>query len=322
MAQTSFKQGIAKRFRTLTVLLLVATVFAALASHHWFAELFSHFAPHYSVFALLCLLGLALLRAWRWAAVACALVLWNGYPVARALMNSEAPAAATSRQFTVFHFNVGLHHEQPGRITSYLQRRSKHIDVVVLLEVSSNFEPALDELKELYPYQIKHLEDSPFGIALASKHPIDFGAVAFEPSRLFPHIEATINLPGRGTPLALVAMHAPPPISGEMAEGRNNKFDYIARKAIAQPQATPIVVGDFNLTPWSPYFQKFITDSGLRDTRTHRRFDHTWPVTFDNANIGLAIDHSFAHPSLRLVKRTIGPDLGSDHLPVTVTFGY
>ena len=194
--------------------------------------------------------------------------------------------------------------------------------MVVLLEASSNFEPELDELKELYPYQIKHLEDSPFGIALASKHPIDFGAVSFEPSRLFPHIEATIKLPGRETPLALVALHAPPPISGEMAEGRNRKFDYIARKAIAQAQATPIVVGDFNLTPWSPYFQKFVTDSGLRDARTPRRFDHTWPVTFDNANIGLAIDHSFAHPSLPLVRRTIGPDLGSDHLPVTVTFGY
>ena len=83
-----------------------------------------------------------------------------------------------------------------------------------------------------------------------------------------------------------------------------------------------MVVGDFNLTPWSPYFQKFIADSGLRDARTPRRFDHTWPVTFDNANIGLAIDHSFAHPSLPLVKRIIGPDLGSDHLPVTVTFGY
>lgn len=322
MAQASFKQGIAKRFRILTVLLLVATVFAALASHHWFAELFSHFTPHYSVFALLCLLGLALLRVWRWAAVAGALVLWNGYPVARALLNSEAPAAATSRQFTMFHFNVGLNHEQPGRISSYLRRRAKLIDVVVLLEASSQFGPVLEEIKDLFPYQIKHLEDSPFGIALASRYPIDAGAVSFKPLRLFPHIEAAIKLPERDMPLSLYALHAPPPISGEMAEARNAKFDTIARRVAAQPQATPVVIGDFNLTPWSPYFQKFVADSGLRDARTPRRFDHTWPVTFDNATIGLAIDHSFAHPSLTLVKRTIGPDLGSDHMPVTVTFGY
>ena len=319
---TTFRQGIARRFVMLVVLLLIATTFSALATLHWFAELFSHFQPHYFVFALFCLLGLTLLRAWRWVALAFTLALWNGYPIARTLLQDGAPPTAASRQFTVFHFNVGLNHEQPGRIVSYLQRRAKQIDVVVLLEASTQFEVVLDELKELYPYQIKHLEDSPFGIALASKHPIDFGAISHEPSRQFPHIEATIKLPGRDIPLVLYALHAPPPISGEMAEDRNRKLDYIARKAAAQAQATPVVVGDFNLTPWSPYFQKFIVDSGLRDARTPRRFDHTWPVTFDNANIGLAIDHSFAHPSLPLVKRTIGPDLGSDHLPVTVTFGY
>ena len=319
---TTFRQGVTRRFAVLVMLLLIATSFSALATLHWFAELFSHFQPHYFVFALFCLLGLVLLRAWRWVALACALVLWNGYPVAYALLQDGAPPTAASRQFTVFHFNVGLDHEQPGRIVSFLQRRAKQIDVVVLLEANTQFDVVLDELKELFPYQIKHLEDSPFGIALASKHPLDFGAISHEPSRQFPHIEATIKLPGRDIPLALYALHAPPPISGEMAEDRNRKLDTIARKAAAQAQATPVVVGDFNLTPWSPYFQKFIADSGLRDARAPRRFDHTWPVTFDNANIGLAIDHSFAHPSLPLVKRIIGPDLGSDHLPVTVTFGY
>ncbi len=322
MAQASFRQGVAKRFVALIVLLLMATVFAALATQHWFLELFSHFTPHYCVFALLGLIGFTLLRAWRWATLALALALWNGYPVARALMQAEAPAIKTSRQFTVFHFNVSLHHEQPRRIVSYLQRNAKNIDVVIFLEATSEFDVVLDELKELFPHQIKYLEDSPFGIAMASKHAFDFGAISREPSNMFPHIEATLKLPGRDTPLALYAVHAPPPISGEMAGHRNRKFEHIARKTAAQPQATPVVVGDFNLTPWSPYFQRFIAASGLRDARTPRRFDHTWPVTFDNANIGLAIDHSFAHPSLPLVKRTIGPDLGSDHLPVTVTFGY
>ena len=321
MAQ-AFRHGVTRRLAMLTGLLLTATLCAALATQWWFFELFSHFAPHYCVFAFLCFMGLAITRAWRWAAVAFALVLWNGYPVARALLQNEPPPTAATRQFTVFHFNVGLHHEQPGRVSSYLLRRAKQIDVVVLLEATPDFEFALDEIKGLFPYQIRHLEDSPFGIALASKHPIDFGAVSFKPSRMFPHIEATIKLPGRDEPLLLLAAHAPPPISSEMAADRNYKFDYLAQIAKAQAKATPVAVGDFNLTPWSPYFQKFAADSGLRDARTPHRFEHTWPVTFDNANIGLAIDHSFAHPSLPLVKRAIGPDLGSDHMPVTVTFGY
>lgn len=206
---------------------------------------------------------------------------------------------------------------------SYLARHAHEIDVVVvLLEAGNQFDVALDEIKGLFPHQIKRLQNSPFGIAILSKYMIDFGTVASQPSPLYPHIEATIKLPGRGTPLALYAVHAPPPISSDMAEARNAKLMHIASKAATQPQATPVVVGDFNLTPWSPYFLRFIAESGLRDARTPQRFDHTWTVTFDNAALGLAIDHSFAHPTLPLIKRTIGPDLGSDHWPVTVTLGY
>lgn len=322
MTQSGFQQKVAKRFVALTVLLLIANIFAAMGTLHWFFELFSHFTPQFLVFALCGLIGFILLRTWRWAALACALTMWNGYPVARVFLQDVTPPPTAARTFTVFHFNVGLHHEQPQRIVSHLLRRANDIDVIILLEATSAFDAVLDELKSLYPHQIRHLEDSPFGIALASKHAIDFGAIANEPSRLFPHIEATIRLPGRETPLALYAVHAPPPVSGEMAEARNQKLEHIARKAAAQPQATPIVAGDFNLTPWSPHFKNFIADSGLRDARTPRRFDHTWPVTFNNAHIGLALDHSFAHPALTMLKRAIGPDLGSDHLPVTITFGY
>jgi endonuclease/exonuclease/phosphatase (EEP) superfamily protein YafD len=322
MAQATFHQRLAVRFKSLTALFGIATLCATLATQHWFLELFSHFAPHYFVFALFCTLGLVWLRIWRWAVAACALVFWNGYPVARALLQERASPAVVSQQFTVFHFNVGLNHEQPQRIVSFLQRRANDIDVVVLLEAGDEFGTALDELKELFPHQIRRLENSPFGIAMASRHALEAAAVSLLPSPLFPHIEATLRLPGRATALAIYAVHAPPPISGEMAEARNSKLDHIARLAARQAQSTPIVVGDFNLTPWSPYFRRFVAASGLRDARTPYRFDHTWPVTFDNASIGIAVDHSFAHPSLPLLKRTIGPDLGSDHMPVTVTFGY
>jgi endonuclease/exonuclease/phosphatase (EEP) superfamily protein YafD len=324
MPTISFQQKVAKRLMALTLLLLAATVFSALTAQHWFLELFSHFTPHYFVLAFLCLPAFAVLRAWRWAALACALALWNGYPVARALLQHGAPATNPSpaRHFTLFHFNVSMDHERPARITSYLLRRAKEIDVVVFLEASDKFASALDDLKSAFPHQIRYLEDSPFGIAMISKHPFETGVISSEPSRLYPHIEATVKLPGRHAPLALFAVHAPPPISGEMADDRNRKFDYIARRAAALAHATPVVAGDFNLTPWSPYFEKFLTDSALKDARTPRRFEHTWPVTFNNAHIGLAIDHTFAHPALPLIKRAIGPDLGSDHLPVTATFEY
>lgn len=323
-AAAGVQQRITKRFVMLSVLLLVVTLFAAAAPLAWWLELFSHFTLFYTIGALLCTVALALLGAWRWMLLALALALWHGFPLAQTLFFNTPPTTTVknSGRLTVFHFNVGVGHEQPQRILSYLQRRAKEIDVIALFEADNDFGYVLDELKELYPYQIKHLEDTPFGIALISKYPIDYGAVAFIPSEHFPHIEATLKLPGRATPLALYAMHPPPPISGELAKVRNAQLEQVARAVAKQAKATPIVVGDFNLTPWSPYFKRFLAVSGLRDARTPRRFDHTWPVTFNNAHLGLAIDHSLAHPSLRLVRRSVGPDLGSDHLPVTVTFAY
>jgi endonuclease/exonuclease/phosphatase (EEP) superfamily protein YafD len=323
MTTNNFQHHLTKRIVTLTMLVLIATILSALSTVYWFAELFSHFIPYYAVFALFCTFGLALLHSWRWTAVAIALLLWNSTPLVRALLPEDTPTTfATTRQFTVFHFNVSLHHESPQRVMSYLARHAREIDVVVLLEAGNQFDAELDEVESLFPHQVRYLEDSPFGIALLSKHMIDFGTVALQPSPLYPHIEATIKLPERDTPLALYAVHAPPPISSEMADARNAKLTHIASKAAAQVNATPVVVGDFNLTPWSPYFLRFIAQSGLRNARTPYRFGHTWPVIFENATFGIAIDHSFAHPTLPLIQRTIGPDLGSDHLPVTVTLGY
>lgn len=318
----AFHQRVARRFIVLTVLLLIAALAGVLATQFWICELFTHFTPLYVLLGVMCVVGLAMARAWRWFLLAFALLMWHAFPVARFLLQQDLPQAASKRTFTVFHFNAGAGHGEPQRIVSHLRRNAKSVDAVVVIEATHDFELALEELKEDFPYQVKHLEETPFGIALASKHPIDFGAISSIPAEQFPHIEATIKLPGRKTPLALYALHAPPPISGDFAAARNALLAHVAAQAAAQKDSTPVVVGDFNLTPWSPYYARFAEASGLKPARNARRFDHTWPVTFDNAHLGIAIDHSFAHPSLRLVKRNIGPDLGSDHLPVTVTFAY
>ena len=126
----------------------------------------------------------------------------------------------------------------------------------------------------------------------------------------------------RSEPLALYAIHPPPPINDELAGARDEKLVYVANKVVAQASTTPIVVGDFNVTPWSPAYTRFVQASGLRALREPWRLNHTWPVTGSTAYIGINIDHTFAHPSLALVKREIGPDLGSDHMPVTVTMSY
>jgi endonuclease/exonuclease/phosphatase (EEP) superfamily protein YafD len=313
------KEKVVRRLVALTVLLAGVTLLALCAPLYWLLELFTHFVPWYAGFALLLAAGLAAARNWRWAAVAAALTLWHGYAVTSYLVPQTDMPSRTNR-ITLFHFNAYLHHTEPHRISTHVQR-DKSIDVVVLLEASPRFAGMLASLKDTHPHQILDLEDSPFGIAVASRLPIINGAISREPGG-YAHIALTVKLPNRAAPLALYAIHPPPPVNGELASARDETLTHIARKAAAQSAATPIVVGDFNITPWSPAFTRFARDSGLKPAHAPWRIDNTWPVTFNNANLGIAIDHTFAHPSLKLVSRFIGPDLGSDHMPVTVTLAY
>jgi endonuclease/exonuclease/phosphatase (EEP) superfamily protein YafD len=153
MATASHQQRIATRLARVTVLLLAATVLAGLAMHYWVFELFSHFIPLYAVGALLCAIALGLMGVWRWMLLALALALWNGYAPAQLLLGAAPTPVAPghSGQFTVFHYNVGATHEQPSRVVSYLQRNARTIDVVVLLDISSDFAVALDDIREQFP---------------------------------------------------------------------------------------------------------------------------------------------------------------------------
>ena len=79
------------------------------------------------------------------------------------------------------------------------------------------------------------------------------------------------------------------------------------------------MIGDFNLTPFSPYFRAFADASGLRPVRAGFWPKSTWPGMLASAWLGIPIDHAFIADDLKVVSHEIGPHLGSDHLPVLIT---
>jgi endonuclease/exonuclease/phosphatase (EEP) superfamily protein YafD len=81
---------------------------------------------------------------------------------------------------------------------------------------------------------------------------------------------------------------------------------------------TAVVVGDFNLTPYSPYFAAFARASGLQPARGAALAASTWPGMLATWGLGIPIDHVFVSSNANVVAHEVGPDLGSDHLPVAV----
>ena len=73
----------------------------------------------------------------------------------------------------------------------------------------------------------------------------------------------------------------------------------------------PLVVGDFNATPWSNAF----AGPSSRGWRRATGLAPTWPVAWRGV-MGIPIDHVLASSAWRVGGARVGPDIGSDHRPV------
>lgn len=120
-------------------------------------------------------------------------------------------------------------------------------------------------------------------------------------------------------PLVVYVLHPSTPRSLAQWEYRNAYLAAVAKAVTAEPKDTPIIVlGDFNTPTWSPFYKRFVADTGLVDasgtswpavTRFARRFR-------DIGHLGAPIDHILVSPGIEVRSFELGPDVDSDHLPV------
>jgi endonuclease/exonuclease/phosphatase (EEP) superfamily protein YafD len=276
---------------------LLAGVAGTLA---WLIDLASHWQWLF-LLGLVVFAGLACGRDKRWA------ILLLALPLPWLTASAPAPAGDPQEQvFAVASANVNLHSRNTQGIAAWLAQEKP--DVLVLLEVSPAYAQGLPTLRD-YPFQHIVAEDSPFGIAVLSRHPLQQVEV-IEDAQGIAHIEA--QLQWLGQPVAVIAVHPMPPLSPQFHSVRNAKLAALARQAAASAMPT-VVAGDLNATPWSSAF------SGLAHLGLRRAsgLAATWPAVLQGV-LGLPIDQVLVTHHWAVVARQVGPQLGSDHLPVLV----
>jgi endonuclease/exonuclease/phosphatase family metal-dependent hydrolase len=100
-----------------------------------------------------------------------------------------------------------------------------------------------------------------------------------------------------------------------MAAHRNQELAQLADLARNAP--TPVVVlGDLNVTAFSPVFVELLARSGLHDCAAGQGLNTTWPAQFPP--LYLQIDHCLADPGIGVLGLRSGPWVGSDHFPLEV----
>lgn len=296
-------------------LALLGTAFSFLGEVHWFFELATHFPLQYA----LCLLPFAIYLFYqRQLYPAIGAVLAAGYNAGLVLglflplQSEDITRQTTTQPFTVMLSNLHTDKGSPQKLVRLIEKENP--DIIALQEISNDW---LDQIKPHlsgYPTQLSVPRQDNFGIGLYSKFPGKVKEVNLSPKKIIgvPSIQAELLI-GKEN-ITIITTHPMPPAGQQAALSRNLQLEALAKRARGAKEPV-IIVGDLNITPWSPYFQKLLKDGDLQDSAQGFGWQPTWPAQFWHMLI--PIDHMLTR-GIKVEKRYLGPSIESDHWPLFI----
>jgi len=293
------------------LLLCLATVLGFAGSWHWSFDLFSHFRLQYASGLLtvaLLLAGTGRRGAASLLLAFAAINLWLLWPLFTPA--DPAPQAAAT-PLRVLLQNVNTRLGSPQRVLDLIDREQP--DLLVLQEVDARWIAALAPLEDRYPYRILLPRADNFGMAIYSRQTLAEPSVIRPDDGPIPSIRTTLIT--TSSRIQLLASHPPPPIGAARSRQRNRTLQTLA--SAVDPMQPALIIGDLNITRWSPHFRQLLRQSGLMDSAGAAGLQPTWwpprlPI------LAIPIDHLLHSAQLRILDRRIGPAVGSDHRALIV----
>lgn len=297
--------------RGLAALLLLGLALFALLSLAGFLawwtqpfEILSHFRPHYAVALSVLAAGLWVLRQRRAAIVAAGMVLFNLLVMAPSMMSPPARAGGQDRPTLLIWAN--LRGSQSALLAVAELARNRDADIVALTELPNGGAAAVHEaFPQMQCFTSVVGRQTSFTTLVAARGPCEATGQADELAR--PSDVVWLDIDG----VRVVAAHPPPPVNNEYTAERN-AFIRAGIRA-ADGRAPAVYVGDFNAAPWAPIADE-VRRAGLRRAHCGGSIAPTWRSR--HVLFGLAIDHAYVSPEVRVRSCSIGAAIGSDHWPL------
>lgn len=290
---------------------LLCTAVALATKYTWLAEPLVNgrllLAAGLGAVALLLMLGRSYLRG----VVAFAVAAWHLTPLL--LLESQAAdelaAPVDPTPVTIAALNLLADNVDADAVVAWLA--GSDADVIVLLEVTPSWARVLAR-PELAPWSHRIVEALPgaTGIALLSRAPLVGGEIVEIGTNGPPFVDATVGVAGCG--VRVIGVHTFPPVSPAMLGVRQRVYDAVADRA--RRGLPPVAVGDWNATLYSSANAAFEAETGLVDVARRVGRRGTWPPLL--GPLALDLDRAFVPSTWGVESVTLGPDVGSDHLPV------
>jgi endonuclease/exonuclease/phosphatase (EEP) superfamily protein YafD len=207
-------------------------------------------------------------------------------------------------------YNLWIDNPKVEAIQQSIQHENP--EILFLCEIPQNTMSHLRSQLD-YPYNYRTTKGN---TALFSRYPIieaktnSFGLKTPNP----PHLVAKVQL--EDEIITLIGIHLLTPLRQKTFHIRNQNLDALI-SASRKIDGKLIVLGDFNTTPWSPYFQRFERKSQLTIAGRRQWIWATWYFnrTLQTRYIKIPIDH-IATRGFKAVKTWTGMTGGSDHKPL------
>ncbi|MCS6813347.1 MAG: endonuclease/exonuclease/phosphatase family protein, partial [Cyanobacteria bacterium] len=266
-------KGVSTLAIILTASIVAITLLAVISTHFgwWLGlELASHFQMQYAIAASLLLIGILCTRQKlaSFLGLFCVALLFT-HIVPWYLPSNPVKTGIPLRLLIA---NVNVKNRQALPVLSLIQQEQP--DVIVLMEMNAWWLSQLSPLHQQWPYSFGQGADSPFGIAILSRIPLQQPQLQLFGTNDIPSIVTGLRLPGQL--VTLVATHPPPPIQPDLFHERNRHLASAA--AYIQRLQPPIVVaGDLNTSMWSPYYRRLIASTELLNARRGFGVLPTWP---------------------------------------------
>ncbi|MEL6730106.1 MAG: endonuclease/exonuclease/phosphatase family protein [Bacteroidota bacterium] len=293
----------------LALVIIMGRLYAQVSS--W--SIYLHFPLHFTLLSCLAL-PFFLRKADRiFLGIALICLSFNLFQVLSVYVGQQIQAVGPT--YSLVSLNLEKANPEPEKVLPYLQEQNP--DVLVLLEYTSLWHNRLGTIYKDYPYRRVVLNEGYFGQMIASKYPFQSTACHWLADCHAPTLEVQIRMDSQI--LDLWAFHPPSP---------PNVRDLLIRDEILrnwesileERPAHILIVGDFNITPFHPVFQDFLEANELQDSRKGRGYHASWPTRWKN--LGIPLDHALHSADIVIKKRVIGSDVGSDHYPLELRWGF
>ena len=291
-----------------------------LAARHWAFELLTHF-NFYFLLASVALALLALsLRQWRTTGLS-ALIAAASFAVVWPHIRPPPTDLQAQPGPVVRLLWANLHNWKTDLDAMRRLLEAEKPDIAVFTELDPIHDAVLRDVRGLLPFQSPSPRGNAFGVMLLAKKPPESLKFDLTMGDYAPLMVARL-CPGEAGCLTLLGLHAWRP-GPSWADARDRQLAHaaaVARQHIDKGERV-VLVGDLNLTPFSLVFDRLIAQSGLRDASilpAERPRTSPWISTWwlANTGIGLPIDHALVSSGIGIVSHRVGPDIGSDHLPL------